>query len=459
MSKVVLFQELCSFFSKMEDEFYLYDDEEDYGLEYSEDSASEPDVDLENLYYHSKSIKEDDPASALECFQRVVDLQGDNKGEWGFKALKQIVKINFKLMKYDETMNKYKELLTYIKHSVTKNHGEKSINSILDFTSSSRNIEVLQNFYETTLEVLKHAKNDRLWFKTNSKLGKVYLERREYGKLSKIIKQLYQSCQGNVKEENVHHGTQLLEIYALEIQMHTEQKNTKLLKELYERSLRVRSAIPHPLIMSVVRECGGKMHLRSGDYGKAYTDFFEAFKNYDESGSPRRITCLKYLILTSMLMKSSINPFDSQEAKPYKTDPEIEAMTNLIHAYQDTNMLEFERIFQTNRETLVADPFIKEHIEDLLKNVRTQVLLTLIKPYKTIKLSYISQELSVSEEDTQSFVISCILDNAIDGRVDQINGILIINRDKNEKELEKYRAAEKLAIAQNSIHYFLTQNF
>ena len=25
-------------------------------------------------------------------------------------------------------------------------------------------------------------------------------------------------------------------------------------------------------------ECGGKMHLREGEYDKAHTDFFEAFK-------------------------------------------------------------------------------------------------------------------------------------------------------------------------------------
>lgn len=29
------------------------------------------------------------------------------------------------------------------------------------------------------------------------------------------------------------------------------------------------------------------MHLREGEYERAHTDFFEAFKNYDESGSPR----------------------------------------------------------------------------------------------------------------------------------------------------------------------------
>jgi len=47
-------------------------------------------------------------------------------------------------------------------------------------------------------------------------------------------------------------------------------------------------------------ECGGKMHLREGEFEKAHTDFFEAFKNYDESGSPRRTTCLKYLVLANM---------------------------------------------------------------------------------------------------------------------------------------------------------------
>lgn len=47
-------------------------------------------------------------------------------------------------------------------------------------------------------------------------------------------------------------------------------------------------------------ECGGKMHLREGEFEKAHTDFFEAFKNYDESGSARRTTCLKYLVLANM---------------------------------------------------------------------------------------------------------------------------------------------------------------
>ena len=104
---------------------------------------------------------------------------------------------------------------------------------------------------------------------------------------------------------------------------------------LYDQSLHIKSAIPHPLILGVIRECGGKMHLREGEFEKAHTDFFEAFKNYDESGSPRRTTCLKYLVLANMLMKSGINPFDSQERKINADELKLK---KLIEYFSCTNL-------------------------------------------------------------------------------------------------------------------------
>ena len=140
-------------------------------------------------------------------------------------------------------------------------------------------------------------------------------------------------------------------------------------------------------------------------YTTTYDICLIQLQNYDESGSPRRTTCLKYLVLANMLMKSGINPFDSQEAKPYKNDPEILAMTNLVSAYQvnqkqlynghfgsdslgsqilnnlyynyhiqNNDINEFEKILKQNRQTIMDDPFIREHIEDLLRNIRTQVI-------------------------------------------------------------------------------------
>jgi COP9 signalosome complex subunit 2 len=68
-------------------------------------------------------------------------------------------------------------------------------------------------------------------------------------------------------------------------------------------------------------------------------------------------------------MKSGINPFDSQEAKPYKNDPEILAMTNLVQAYQNDDIKEFETILKNHRKNIMDDPFIREHIEGNLANM------------------------------------------------------------------------------------------
>lgn len=232
------------------------DDDEDYGFEYEDDSGSEPDVDLENQYYTAKGLKgEGKIAEAIANFEKVLNLEQE-MGEWGFKALKQMVKITFNSNQFEAMLQYYQKLLKYIKTAVTKNYSEKSINSILDYISTSKQMDLLQKFYETTLDALKDAKNERLWFKTNTKLGKLYFDMREFHKLEKILKQLKSSCKTEQGEEDQKKGTQLLEIYALEIQMYTEQKNNKALKKLYEQAqqaIQSKSAIPHPLILGVIR--------------------------------------------------------------------------------------------------------------------------------------------------------------------------------------------------------------
>ncbi|KAF3437464.1 hypothetical protein FNV43_RR20217 [Rhamnella rubrinervis] len=426
-------------------------DMEDYGFEYSDEEPEEQDVDIENQYYNSKGLVETDPEGALSGFAEVVRMEPE-KAEWGFKALKQTVKLYYRLGRYKEMMEAYRVMLTYIKSAVTRNYSEKCINNIMDFVSgsASQNFSLLQEFYQTTLKALEEAKNERLWFKTNLKLCKIWFDMGEYGRMSKILKELHKSCQKEDGSDDQKKGSQLLEVYAIEIQMYTETKNNKKLKQLYQKALAIKSAIPHPRIMGIIRECGGKMHMAERQWAEAATDFFEAFKNYDEAGNQRRIQCLKYLVLANMLMESEVNPFDGQEAKPYKNDPEILAMTNLIAAYQRNEILEFEKILKSNRRTIMDDPFIRNYIEDLLKNVRTQVLLKLIKPYTRIRIPFISKELNVPEKDVEQLLVSLILDNRIDGHIDQVNRLL--ERGNRSKGMKKYASIDKWNTQLRSLH-------
>ncbi|KAI6232658.1 Proteasome component region PCI domain containing protein [Aphelenchoides fujianensis] len=424
------------------------EDDEDYGLEYSDDSGSEPDVALENQYYAAKALKSDgDHRAALETFAELVSTEQERgeKGDWGFKALKQMTKITFRMEQYDKMLEHYNKLLTYIKSAVTKNYAEKSINSILDYVSASKHPGLLLKFYQTTLEALQTAKNDRLWFKTNIKLGKLYFDQREYDKLEKVLKQLRNSCKTEEGEEDQKKGTQLLEIYALEIQMHTEMKNNKALQRLYEQSVNIKGGIPHPLIMGTIRECGGKMHLRNGEFSKAHTDFFEAFKNYDESGSPRRISSLKYLVLANMLMKSDINPFDSQETKSFRNEPEIVIMTKLVAAYQGNDIQLFEQLIAENQDSVMSDQFIREHVEELLSNVRTQVLLSVIRSYKRVRLEYLARQLRITMPELNRLLIEIIQNGETQLKIDQVNGCLCVPPDPYRGiDVQRYRALSKM---------------
>lgn len=80
----------------------------------------------------------------------------------GFKALKQTVKLHYRIGNYKQMMDAYREMLTYIKSAVTRNYSEKCINNILDFVSNgaNQNLELLQEFYQTTLKALEEAKNE-----------------------------------------------------------------------------------------------------------------------------------------------------------------------------------------------------------------------------------------------------------------------------------------------------------
>lgn len=59
------------------------------------------------------------------------------------KNSNELIKLNFLKNNYGEMMTRYKQLLTYIKSAVTRNHSEKSINSILDYISTSKQVIII----------------------------------------------------------------------------------------------------------------------------------------------------------------------------------------------------------------------------------------------------------------------------------------------------------------------------
>ncbi len=416
---------------------------------------------LENAYYNAKGLRETDLQEAAEAFEQVIvqemeelssngDDSGKKYGPWSFKSIKQLVKLQLRTGTTESMLAVYSRLLECITEgNISPNAVEKGINGMLErvasllqgntmrgvVTSNMDPQKLALSVYDSTLKIFHPSTgscpNERLWFKTNLKYGQLLYETNETAKLQHVLRDL-QTTQEQKNANSMTDGgnstsnTQSIEIYALQIQLYSRQKDNKKLREVFKKAMAVRGGIPHPRTLASIQELGGKMHMQAKEYEDAGKTFFQAFKSYDEAGDPNRLRCLKYLVLASMLHASSINPFDSQEARPYRDDPEIAAMTNLVQAFQNNEIHTFEKILKQNKERIMGDEFIRGHVEDLLRTIRTQVLRRVIKPYTRISLQAIAEELNnIPVEDVENLLVGLILDNSLDGRIDQVSGILL----------------------------------
>ena len=155
----------------------------------------------------------EDFEKAIEAFTAVVTMEDESgqPGEWGFKAMKQVVKLRLKgcadasiSTKEEEKKKKnvalaiesLGKLLTYVdSKAVTKNKSEKVLNSLLETMNQMEDRELLEQFYEKTLKTMTREANERLWFKIQLKLCKLWLKWQNFAAMGKTLKELRKSCE------------------------------------------------------------------------------------------------------------------------------------------------------------------------------------------------------------------------------------------------------------------------
>lgn len=449
----------------MSDEEYEYDDDEfEYTDEEEEQEEDDAQADLENAYYNSKSVRDEDAGQAAAGFEEVIakEMEVDGKpGKYSFKAMKQLVKLHLRTGNYAGVRKDYDRLLNCITQGAcSPNAMEKGINGMLERVSSlyqgySKDAvneechKLALVVYETTIHAFDPntgtLTNERLWFKTNIKYGQLLYEMNETTRLQQVLKELKATIPQNTDEGagSSSSSTQSMEIYALQIQLYSRQNDNKRLRETFHKAMAVCGGIPHPRTIALIQELGGKMYMANREYDHAEKTFFQAFKSYDEAGDSSRLRCLKYLVLASMLHASAINPFDSQEARPYRDDPEIQAMTNLVQAFHANDVTEFENILKKNKRTL-NDEFIAEHVNDLLRTTRTQVVLRVLEPFTRISLAALAKFLNdIPIAEVESLLTRLILKGSLEGSIDQID--MVLYKKSSSPKTERAESMEKVS--------------
>jgi len=435
----------------MSDEGFGYEYESDGGWSDNEgdEEQNENEVMIINTFYEAEQAKDKNPDEALEKFETVILLEEqEGKSENTFKSLEYIVVISLMTNQVEKALDAYKKLMKMI-DKVARNDKSTAIQNILEAVTDAEDASLKDQFYTLTLDVLIDS-DRKMWMDIQIKLGKLYLEKEEFGKLETLIDQLKAECtkteeptmqkssSGIAGESFNQYDSYLSEVYCLEIQLCVELNDSKRLRAVYAETEKMSTVINDPRVTGVIKEHGGKMFMKEKQWKKACDELFESFKSYQEVANSQAKTILKYVILASIISNSEINYADTREAKVYQEDLEISALMRLRVAYEKNDYGDILNILTKIKK----DDFMEKCLDDFMRNIRLNALIIKIRPYKNVELKFLARELQISEKEVKTLLVELILDQRIDGKIDN-NYLELSSAKKDVITKKKHNAISK----------------
>ncbi|CBZ54620.1 YALI0F16874p, related [Neospora caninum Liverpool] len=490
------------------------------GEQYGDDGEDEESILMENAFYEAQDIRHTNPRAALRLYQSVVEKEEAQSATstWRFRALLNVVLIHAELREFDSAASAYARLLPLMRH-VTRNETSDAINAVLEALSAdlveaspssgfgrvdregrtetggrdgernarggdspgargdcgggaaslhTRTMATLETIFKLTLDALQEHRVKRLWFRTCSRIIRLYIHQGEYTKATTLLADVRRearlppldvsdlaslsaskgslfpsspSCSvspssssfasaGAADGEEMPSG-QILEFYALESAICMHQKNFQRLRRLATEASKFLSAgIADPKNVAVVREITGKIHMAEKRWTLSLIDFSEAFRQYQEVGRAKKAKrMLQLLVLASLLTLSDINPFDTREAKALQEDPSVASMHALREAFEADDVGRVLELLTEPQYGLATDAYISLFVEDLLGNIRVHALPSILARHTCVSLQTLREELHAqTAKEVRSTIARALAEGRISGEIDEVRQMLVVRK-------------------------------
>lgn len=251
-----------------------------------------------------------------------------------------------------------------------------------------------------------------------------FVNQAKFSQAMQLLRQLHQTCLlPDGKDDQKGKGSELMDIYALEMKISFITKTQAKTKELYKKTKDLTAAVNNPKSLSIIRECWGKMFGDEGSWQRAHEEFFKALQTYQEAGQTDNAKkCLIYVVVSNMLAGGVSNPFDAREAAVFAKDPELQAVSNLRKAYERKDVLSFTDALGEFRQQ--ADDWMLNHMDIMITDFHKQYILKFVRPYRRLKVDHLAKALRIDHNKCEGYLVQLVLDNEIQGRIDQVQGIL-----------------------------------
>jgi len=251
-------------------------------------------------------------------------------------------------------------------------------------------------------------------------------------KISEVLELAHNLCKNDDGTDNQDNANILLDVYGMKILRADEEKNSKLLKRLFTQAQPLlQIGLANNNVLGTIYRCGGRSNMRDHNYAAASSNFFDAFKNFDEgNNSDMLIESLKLLVFSTILGGSRVNPFDDTRTKVHTSKTEVKNYERLMKDVINKDIESFERSIKP----MMRDDVVNSYVPELRRLVQKDVFLQLVRPYTTLHISFIAQKIKANEVETEQILVELLLANQVKGSINQRAGIIKLHPDTTASE-------------------------
>lgn len=398
-------------YDESEEEVLSFEDEdESYGSGNVERSS--PPLNSEALYFKAKNLKEEENYEEALCVFDDLIQNSESSEEYIFKSIKQKIKI-YEHQRCFETICPMLKKLLLFKERVDSSYFSSSLLKILTRLERSNigieaKLSILQVFdnYISTLKMTQMDFSTRkLKYKVVLALANQKLVENDYTKAVQILSGLENDIE--LEDETIKNSFFLDIIAGKLLVLLGNSAPIKELKTYANKATLLISGIPQTRVLGIINEASGVVAMYSEDYKNANKYFQDAFRHYNDSGDTRRVNILVKFVISSILSKSEVNPFQSSDIQGFLKLGSIKLLMNMRNAIQENNVSKYNVIIESTdfSTSFLGQKFLSDFIPVITHMVYSQFVISQIALFERVSFDYFIEKMNIKLSEFKKLVL------------------------------------------------------
>lgn len=284
---------------------------------------------------------------------------------------------------------------------------------------------------EDCIEWCKVEKRTFLRHRIEIRLAVLYLDFGKFSNALDVISELHKEV------KKLDDKLLLVEILVVESKINIALKNIPKAKVSLTAAKANANAIHCPyLLQSEIDMISGIVNAQELDFKTAYSYFNEAFESLHQNREKTRATkALRYMLLSKIMNEQpkEVDAIVNSKivAMDYASKNTTEPFVAISKAQSSRSVEIFEATVNKYTEFISSDPVISHHIRHLNERLIEQNILRIIEPYSRVEISHVAKIIKLPIERVQAKLGDMILDEKLNGTLDQGVGVLILFTDRD----------------------------